>query len=249
MQPKIYNRIKTPSADVFNFGFLSTIDNPLLPFLILKISKYKLRNVFIICDKSKTSFKMQKVFKERVGGFFDKLNLFDIKNKVPFFFVDDHNSNQTIKLIKKLKINCLYNAGTLKKLSNKIMKIIKYGCINVHPAILPKYRGASSTEWSIYNSDKIANTVHFMNKNYDEGPIINIQYYKFSKNTKYQDIRRKVYIKGIDLGLQTLLNIQKKKIDYKKLVKQKKNEGTTFSPISKEKLNLIIKNVNKYGYK
>ena len=72
-----------------------------------------------------------------------------------------------------------------------------------------------------------------MNKYYDEGPIINIEYYKFSKNTKYQDIRRKVYIKGIDLGLQTLLNIQKK-LDYKKLVKQKKNEGITFRPISKK---------------
>ena len=42
---------------------------------------------------------MQKVFKERVGDFFDKLNLFDITNKVPFF-VDDHNGNQTVKLIK-----------------------------------------------------------------------------------------------------------------------------------------------------
>ena len=247
MQLKIHTRKKTNNADVLNFGFLSTIDNPLLPLLILKISQYRLKNVFIICDQSKTSFKMQKVFKERVGDFFDKLNLFDITNKVPFFFVDDHNGNQTVKLIKKLRINCLYNAGILKKLSNKIIKTIKYGCINVHPAILPKYRGASSTEWSIYNSDKIANTVHIMNKYYDEGPIINIEYYKFSKNTKYQDIRRKVYIKGIDLGLQTLLNIQKK-LDYKKLVKQKKNEGITFRPISK-KLNLIINKVNKYGYK
>jgi len=249
MQPKIHNRKKAHNRNVLNVGFLSTIDNPLLPLLIYKISQNKLRNVYIICDQSKTSLKMQKVFKERVGDFFDKLNIFNVKNKAPFFFVDNHNGKQNIELIKKLKINCLYNAGILKKLSIKVIKKVKYGCINVHPAILPKYRGASSTEWSIYNKDKIANTVHFMNKNYDEGPIINIQYYRFSKNTKYHDIRKKVYIKGIDLGLQTLLNIQKKKLDYRKLIKQKKNEGITYRPISKKKLDLIIKKVNKYGYK
>ena len=87
-----------------------------------------------------------------------------------------------------------------------------------------------------------------MNKNYDEGPIINIQYFRFSKNTKYHDIRRKVYIKGIDLGLQTLLNIQKK-LDFRKLIKQQKHAGITYRPISKKKLDLIIKKVNKYGYK
>ena len=54
---------------------------------------------------------------------------------------------------------------------------------------------------------------------------------------------------GITLKHLILLNIQKKKLDYKKLVKQKKNEGITFRPISKKKLNLIINKVNKYGYK
>ena len=88
-----------------------------------------------------------------------------------------------------------------------------------------------------------------MNKNYDEGPIIKIEYYKFSKKTTYHDIRRTVYKNGLDLGLQTLLNIQKNKLNYKNLIQQKKNEGLIFSPIPKEKLNFIIKKVNKYGYK
>jgi methionyl-tRNA formyltransferase len=231
-----------------NFAFFSTIDNPLLPLIIKKTSEYKLKNVFIICDQSKTSYRMQKVFKERVGSFFDKFDIYKTKHKIPFFFVDDHNSRQTFDLLKKLKIDCLYNAGTLKKLSNRIIKKIKLGCINVHPAILPYYRGASSTEWSIYNSDRIGNTVHLMNKNYDEGPIIKIEYYKFSKNTTYYDIRRTVYKKGIDLGLQTLLNIQENTLDFKKFKTQNKNEGKTYKPIPNKKLNFIIKKVNKNGY-
>ena len=89
MQPKIHNRKKAHNRNVLNVGFLSTIDNPLLPLLIYKISQNKLRNVYIICDQSKTSLKMQKVFKERVGDFFDKLNIFNVKNKAPFFFVDN----------------------------------------------------------------------------------------------------------------------------------------------------------------
>ena len=246
MQQKTYIR---KNISKINFAFFSTIDNPLLPLIIDRTLKYKLKNVCIICDRIKTSSKMRSVFKERVGNFFDNLDIYKTNRKISFFFVDNHNSKKTINLLSKLKINCIYNAGTLRKLSNKIINKVEFGCINVHPAILPKYRGASSTEWSIYNKDKIANTVHFMNKNYDEGPIIKIQYYRFSKNTKYHNIRKKVYIKGIDLGLQTLLNIQKKKLDYRKLIKQKKNEGITYRPISKKKLDLIIKKVNKYGYK
>ena len=249
MITKINTRKKMFEKKILNFGFLSTIDNPLLALTLQKIYKYKLKNAFIICERSKISFKMQEVFKERVGNYFDKYCVFTVKNKIPFFLVDSHNSNQTIKLLNKLKIDCLYNAGTLKKLNKKILSKVKFGCINVHPAILPKYRGASSTEWSIYNSDKIANTVHFMDENYDSGPIINIEYYKFSKITSYQDIRRKVYAKGIDLGIRTLLDIQKQKINYKNLTYQDKNEGIELGPISKKKLNFMIKKVDKYGYK
>ena len=114
-----------------NFAFFSTIDNPLLPLIIKKTSEYKLKNVFIICDQSKTSYRMQKVFKERVGSFFDKFDIYKTKHKIPFFFVDDHNSRQTFDLLKKLKIDCLYNAGTLNALScNVIMSLLLFTQIN-----------------------------------------------------------------------------------------------------------------------
>jgi methionyl-tRNA formyltransferase len=248
MQQKIHIRKNILKMKKINFAFFSTIDNPLLPLIIDKTLEYKLKNVYIICDQAKTSSKMKDVFKERVGNFFEKFDIYKTKRKLSFFFVDSHNSNQTIDLLDELKINCVFNAGILKKLSNKIINKIEFGCINVHPAILPLYRGASSTEWSIYNSDRVGNTVHFMNKNYDEGPIIKIEYYKFSKKTKYYDIRRTVYEKGINLGLQTLSYMQKNKLDHRKFKIQSKNEGKIYKPIPNKKLKFIINKVNKYGY-
>lgn len=60
-----------------------------------------------------------------------------------------------------------------KFLPKSILKIPKYGCINVHPSLLPKYRGSAPIQWAIINGDKITGTtIMEMNEKMDAGDII-----------------------------------------------------------------------------
>ena len=68
-------------------------------------------------------------------------------------------------------IVCVVSYG--KILPKSFLKIPKYGCINVHPSLLPKYRGSAPIQWSILNGDKETGvTIMYLNEKMDEGDII-----------------------------------------------------------------------------
>ncbi len=70
-----------------------------------------------------------------------------------------------------------------KILGKRFLRIPEYGCINLHPSLLPKYRGPSPINWALFNAEKITgNTVFHLNAKMDSGDIIlqsqlMIQYY------------------------------------------------------------------------
>ncbi len=75
--------------------------------------------------------------------------------------------------IKNLKpdLVCVVSYGVI--LPKSFLKIPKFGCINVHPSMLPKYRGPAPIQWSILNGDKITGvTIMYLNEQMDAGDII-----------------------------------------------------------------------------
>ncbi len=75
--------------------------------------------------------------------------------------------------IKNLKpdLVCVVSYGVI--LPKSFLKIPKFGCINVHPSMLPKYRGPAPIQWSILNGDKTTGvTIMYLNEQMDAGDII-----------------------------------------------------------------------------
>ncbi len=202
------------------------------------------------------SSKDQKIWQERTLGAFQdtaqakkkRISLLGIE--IPFYFVESHNDSTTISLIRDLGINCLLNAGTPRKLKSSILLSVKYGVVNIHPGILPAYRGASAVEWAIFNDEEVGNTAHFMTENYDEGPIIRFETYKFSKDTSYEDIRIKVYSGGCELAAKVLEMIVEKELLPSQGLAQDTSKAKFWKPISSEKLKVVREklNNNKYRY-
>tara|TARA_B100000965_G_C19575874_1_gene751299 strand:+ start:968 stop:1699 length:732 start_codon:yes stop_codon:yes gene_type:complete len=237
------------------FGFLSTLDNPLLSEFISSAILNEIKNIYIIIDTLGTNKKDQEIFKLRTNGKFG--NNFQLEEcikkfndiKFPFYFVKNHNSNEAINLYKKLNLNCLLNTGTPRKLSFEVIDIIKNGIVNVHPGILPQYRGCSCIEWAIINDDPIGNTAHFMDINYDTGPIIKTEKYNFSNKFKYSDIRNHVYLKGCNLAAKVLKGIEKKEINIRNTIKQNPEKGKYWDPIPYELESKAISKANEGRYK
>jgi len=232
-----------------NFAILSTIDNPLLYLYLRECIKYRVRNIHVICDSKLLSDKDVTILKFRIGNYLETRNIYCLKKKYPFFLVDNHNSNETLKLIKKLNISCALNAGTPRKLSKKFIKFFKNGVLNIHPGLLPYYRGCTAVEWAIYNNDKVGNTIHFMDQEYDSGPIIKKQHYKFNKNMDYKSIRTSVYKKGSQLAAKTLLKMQNGLLKISSAETQDLKKARYWKPIPKNLMQEVLCKLKNKKYK
>tara|TARA_A100001388_G_C28716835_1_gene474247 strand:- start:350 stop:1081 length:732 start_codon:yes stop_codon:yes gene_type:complete len=237
------------------FGFLSTLDNSFLPYFINSAVSEGIKNISIIIDPKLSSEKDIKIFNMRTNGYFGEYSrinnlLFTLnKQTIPFYFVDKHTSASAKILYEKLELDCLVNAGTPRKITNSILDVVENGVINIHPGILPFYRGCSCVEWAIYNDEPIGNTAHFMSQNYDSGPIIEIEKYEFAINSNYIDIRNKVYTEGIKLASKVLKKLENKEISFKNATPQDESKSKFWYPIPEHLEKKSIEKANKHNYK
>ena len=75
--------------------------------------------------------------------------------------------------IKALEPDVICVVAYGKIIPEEILDIPKFGCINVHPSLLPKYRGAAPIQWAIINGDKETGvTTMYMDKGMDTGDMI-----------------------------------------------------------------------------
>ena len=99
--------------------------------------------------------------------------IFKIKKKVFNFKKKDIAEKKILIEMKKENINLICLAGFMKILSKKFIKRFKGKILNIHPSLLPKYKGLNTHERALKNKDKYSGcTVHFVNSRLDSGKII-----------------------------------------------------------------------------
>ena len=82
-------------------------------------------------------------------------------------------NEEFIEEIKNLNPDLICVVAYGKILPKEILDIPKFGCINVHASILPKYRGAAPIQWAVINGDKTTGvTTMFMDEGMDAGDIL-----------------------------------------------------------------------------
>ena len=120
-------------------------------------------------------------------------NQFQVKKKI-FNFKDHKQAEKKIlSSLKKEKIKFICLAGFMKILSNRFIKKFDGKIINIHPSLLPKYRGLNTHIRAIRNKDKFAGcTVHFVTEKLDSGKIIMQKEVKISKKDTFTSLAEKV---------------------------------------------------------
>ena len=92
---------------------------------------------------------------------------------------------------KKIKLICL--AGFMKILSESFIKNYKGKILNIHPSLLPKYKGLNTHQRAISNSEKYSGcTVHFVNSKLDSGKIILQKKVKISKLDTAKSLAKRI---------------------------------------------------------
>ena len=109
------------------------------------------------------------------------------------------------KKIKGLKPDLIIVASYGKIIPKEILEIPKYGALNVHPSLLPKYRGPSPIQTAILNGDKETGiTIILMDEKIDHGEIISNFEFRILKKFTYQELSRKLAQLGVKLLVETI---------------------------------------------
>ena len=95
--------------------------------------------------------------------------------------------------IKKRKIKFLCLAGFMKILSKNFIRNFGYKIINIHPSLLPKYKGLDTHKRVLKNNEKFSGcTVHYVTSKLDSGKIILQKKIKIGKTDKENTLRKKI---------------------------------------------------------
>ena len=98
-----------------------------------------------------------------------------------------------LKELKKNEIKLICLAGFMKILSANFIKNFKGKIINIHPSLLPKYKGLNTHQRVIDNKEKYSGcTVHFVNSKLDAGKIILQKKVRIFKNDTKDSVAKKV---------------------------------------------------------
>ena len=117
------------------------------------------------------------------------------KNNVPYVYINTKRrfyENKILLNLKKHKISFICLAGYMKIISKKIIKKYPNKIINIHPSLLPKYKGLNTFSRILENNESQAGcTIHFVNEKLDSGNIITQKFFFISKNDKENDLKIK----------------------------------------------------------
>ena len=132
----------------------------------------------------------------------------EIKRKVYNFKKKYKIENQILFDLKEHQIKMICLAGFMEILSRNFITKFKGKILNIHPSLLPKYKGLNTHQRALDNNEKYSGcTVHFVNSKLDSGKIILQKKVKISKNDTKNSLARKVLIQEHKLYPRSILKI------------------------------------------
>lgn len=110
-----------------------------------------------------------------------------------------------VQVLKELAPDIMVVVAFGQILSEEILNIPKYGCINVHGSLLPEYRGAAPIQWSIIHGREYGGvTTMYMAKGLDSGDMILKAQEKIRDDDTYGSLYDRLSVIGADLLIKTL---------------------------------------------
>ena len=165
--------LKKIKIAIFISGAGSNLKN-LIYFSLKKNSKFKI--ALVVSNNSKAKGLI----------YADK---FKIKKKIIKYNNIIHSENKILDELKKNKIELICLAGFMKILTKRFIKTFNNKIINIHPSLLPKYKGLNTHQRAINNKEKYSGcTVHFVNSKLDSGKIILQKKVKIFKNDTFKKL-------------------------------------------------------------
>ena len=170
-----------------------------------------LKNLLKFSKKKNSPIKIELVFsnnKNAVGLNYAKLN------KINTLFLSskkfDVLEKKLLKVLQKKNIKFICLAGFMKVLTTNFITNFKGKIINIHPSLLPKYKGLSTFKRALNAGEKITGcTVHFVDEKLDNGKMIVKKKVLIDKSDNHQQLKKKVQLeeyKAYSMAIRKIYN-------------------------------------------
>ena len=155
-----------------------------------------------------------------------------LKLNIPVLQPDKVKEESFVDELKKLNPDVIVVIAFGQILSNDILTLPKYGCINVHASLLPKYRGAAPIQWAVIDGEEKSGVCTMkMDEGLDTGDIIDVDEITLDPKETGGSLFDKLAKLGGELILKTLQNLEFGKATF---IKQDDSKSTYAKKMTKE---------------
>ncbi len=190
-----------------------------VPSLDICINEHDVQVVFTQPDKPSGRGHHMKMSDVKIRALEDAIDIYQPQSL---------KDTQIVKLISSLQPDVIVVVAYGQILTNDILSIPKYGCVNVHGSILPYYRGPAPIHWAVVNGEKITGvTTMYMDEGVDTGDILEIDKVEIFPTTTTGQLHDILKNRGAKLLSSTLKKIQNGNI----IRTQQEHEKATYAPL------------------
>ncbi len=152
---------------------------------------------------------------------------------IPVYQPNTLRNGEALEIIKELNPEVIVVVAYGKILPKEILEFSKYGCINGHASLLPKYRGASPIQWCIVCGEKQTGvTIQQMDEGIDTGDILSAETVDILPYETAEELFERLSLISAELMVETLEKIEKGEVTP---IKQNESEAT-YAPIIKKEM-------------
>jgi methionyl-tRNA formyltransferase len=199
--------------------------------------------------------KVQAVFTAHKDAALNPVYSFASCNEIPVFAPKSLKASDDLELIRQIPADIIVVASYGKILSRQVLESKKYGSVNIHPSMLPRFRGASPIQSTILAGDKeSAVCIIRMDEGVDTGPILLARNFNVPSKVHFTDLERFCSTLGGRLIVQALDNFftlkerSQEEVGVKAsyAVKIQKNSGKIIWSHHAEKIERMIRAFSKW---
>ncbi len=137
------------------------------------------------------------------------VKVFATENNLPIIQPQKIKSPEVVDELKKFRADLIVVVAFGQILSQEILDLPKFGCINVHASLLPKYRGAAPIEWCLINGETLTGvTTMKMDAGLDTGDMLLKTEVPITDEMILPDLREKLCTAGAALLSETIKNLE-----------------------------------------
>lgn len=149
---------------------------------------------------------LRKALGQFVGG---RLRRYCAKSSIPYWYMSDGCSDALQQWLTELNpdLICVYSMSEL--LRENIFRIPQYGTINLHPSLLPRYRGPNPYFWILLDEEQESGvTIHYIDKGEDTGDVLAQEAFPVSDEMTVSELQSVSVTHGVQLMLRVIHDLE-----------------------------------------